>query len=147
MSIKRKEGWPELLHEYIEATVNTAFAWGQHDCCLFVADAVRVMSDVDLAADYRGHYTTSTGARRIIKAVTGGTAVEDVIDHAALQFGLAELRSVLFAQRGDIVLFDSEDGTPALGIVHLDGSNALFVSDSGLHKLPVKQCRRAWGVC
>lgn len=145
MTISRKEDWPELLHEYIDANISTPFAYGVHDCCLFVADAVQAMTDVDLAADYRGKYTDAKSALQIIKDITGGSTVEDVIVHAAAQFGLSECPSVLFAQRGDIVLLD-HDGTLALGVVYLDGAHALFVSDSGLHKLPVRQCKRAWEV-
>jgi hypothetical protein len=145
MQIKRKQEWPELLHEYIDSNVSTPFAYGVHDCCLFVADAVQAITDVDLAVDYRGKYTDLKSSLHVIKDVTGGSTVEDVIVHAAQQSELTECPSVLYAQRGDVVLLD-HDETLALGIVHLDGVHALFVSESGLHKLPVKQCRRAWRI-
>jgi hypothetical protein len=35
-----------------------SFSYGRWDCCLFVCDAIRVMTGIDLAADYRGAYSS-----------------------------------------------------------------------------------------
>jgi hypothetical protein len=83
------------------------------------------------------------GATKIIRKVTGGATVEHVAEHVTKQHDIPELPSVLFAQRGDIVLFDGAEG-PALGVVHLSGKHALFVGEGGLQKVEIKKCRRAW---
>ncbi|WP_408068300.1 DUF6950 family protein [Yersinia nurmii] len=40
-----------------------AFLWGQHDCCLFVADCAEAVCGIDSAGDYRGTYDSALGAR------------------------------------------------------------------------------------
>lgn len=145
MAMKRKQDWDVQLHEYIESEIDKPFAYGSNDCAMFVAGAVLAMTGTDLAESYRGKYNDLKSSLQIIKDVTGGSTVEDVMNHAAQEFGISECPSIYFAQRGDVVLLEN-DGSPALGIVHFNGTHALFVSESGLHKLPLKQCLKAWEV-
>jgi hypothetical protein len=143
MALKRINHWDKALHDFVDSRAGKPFAWGSNDCALFVCDAVQALTETDIASEFRDKYTTQLGAVKLIREVTGSTTVEDVAAHVTQQFEMKELPSVLFAQRGDVVLFDGEEG-PALGIVYLDGRNAVFVGEGGLHKIAVSKCRRAW---
>ena len=143
--LKRHEDWQTRLHTHITECSRTPFEWGKHDCALFVADAILAHTGVDVAADFRGKYSDEKGAMATIAKVTGGKTVEDAAVYAANKHGLKELPSVLFAQRGDMVIFDGAEG-PAVGIVCLNGREALFVGPAGLRKVKVAKCRRAWRI-
>jgi len=145
MSMKRIDTWDMALHEHVESRVGKPFEWGSNDCALFVCDGIQAMTGTDVAGDFRGKYTDQAGALATIKAVTGGSSVEDVAVHVTAEQGMAELKTVLLAQRGDVVLFDGSDG-PALGLVYLNGTHAVFVGPDGLRRLPISKCRRAWRV-
>ncbi|MGD0973560.1 MAG: hypothetical protein ABR866_05695 [Candidatus Korobacteraceae bacterium] len=154
MSLIRKHGidengdaydFQELLHNFLVANVKQAFAWGKWDCALFAASAIESFTGVDLAADFRNKYTDEAGAMATIKAVTGGTSVEDAAAYVAKQYGLAEWKTVLLAQRGDLVIYQGSEWLAA-GVAHLNGIDTLFVTPKGLHKIPLRQCKRAWKV-
>ena len=144
--MRRKHSWPEDLHAFIESRVGAPFAWGMNDCCLFSADAIQSMTVVDVAAEFRGKYTDEASAMAIIKTVTGGATVEDAANHAATKYGLQALPSVLFAQRGDLLLYSDPQTGLSLGIVYHNGKDGLFVGAKGLHRLPIKKCAKAWRV-
>lgn len=161
--MRRKQTWPEDLHAFFEARKGEPFAWGKNDCCIFTADAIAAMTGVDVAAEYRAmSYTTEAAAFAALHTVTGGTTVEDAANYAARKYGIKELPSVLFAQRGDLVLFahaagadgDLQEAPPAagsqsqlaLGIVYHNGRHALFVTPHGLARVAVKNCARAWRI-
>lgn len=146
--LKRLDHWELKLHDFIDSKRKVEFSYDASvgtDCATFVCDAIQAMTGTDVAGDFRGKYTTQTGALKAIKQVTGGSTIEDVAVHVTTQYEMPELSTVLLAQRGDVVLFDGSEG-PALGIVYLNGTHAVFVSDKGLSKIRVKQCRRAWRV-
>lgn len=83
------------------------FAWGRHDCALFVAAWVRHMTGIDYASAWRGRYRSMSGAVKQIKAHGGLKAL------VASVWG--EPVSMFQARRGDVVLFESDQG-PTLGI-------------------------------
>lgn len=147
VKVAREENWQRLFHDFIEARSDAPFAWGVNDCCTFAADAVLAMTGADLAAEYRGQYSDLFTAQVRMATVTGvgGATVEDVLAHAATQFALTELSSVKLAQRGDLVVFDGEEG-PSVGVVYLNGVHAAFVAPDGLHRIPVLKCRRAFAI-
>jgi hypothetical protein len=98
----RYDNWPEKLNELIEARLNKPFKWGEHDCCLFAADAILAMTGTDLASDLRGTYASKTKAAKIVKE-KGGLA-QIATDR------LGEPIPVLMAKRGDIVLMPVATG-------------------------------------
>lgn len=143
-TLTRYSNWPQLFHEFIDSRKSLPFDWGSNDCALFVADSVNAMTGHDLGACLRGQYSSLAGAVVKMAEITGRprATVEDIAEHLAPG---PERKSALFAQRGDIVLFDSEEGA-ALGMVWLNGIDCLFVAHSGLNKIGLTQCRRAWRV-
>jgi len=133
----RPEDWPEKLAEFIASREGCAFEWGAHDCALFCCDAILAMTGVDMAAEFRGRYSNSGGAARLMR---GGLA--RVARTVAAQFQLEPI-PVRLARRGDPVLVDFGKRL-ALGIVDLDGMRAVGPGPEGLLRVPLEQCIAAW---
>lgn len=137
--MKRFEDWPRRLQETVDAARRRDFVWGESDCCLFVADAVKAMTGTDFAARYRGKYKTRRGAMSLLKKIDGG----GVQEAAARALG-APLAHRLTARRGDVALIDTPDGD-ALGIC----TGCWIVvprPDEGLASFPIGAARLAWRV-
>lgn len=101
------------LLEFVKSRKNTPFEWGVNDCCLFTADAVLAMGGPDLAERVRGKYHTEIGAKRVLSK-TFKSGLNGVLS------GILPTIDKEFAQRGDIVLFESELG-PTFGIYWIGG--------------------------
>ncbi|WP_298810631.1 hypothetical protein [uncultured Sphingomonas sp.] len=95
----RLPDWEARLAAYLEPLRLRAFAWGEHDCCLFTAGAVLAMTGVDPMPEFRGRYTTPIGAGRALRRYGAGTL------DATLDTKFAPIAPAL-AQRGDIVMTD-----------------------------------------
>lgn len=137
----RHHDWVERLDRFIRESHTKPFKWGSFDCCLFSCDAVRAMTDVDLAADFRGKYRSKTGAAKLMKKFKG---VEGIAWKVAAEHSLIEVPA-LTAQRGDVVLLDTDLG-PALGVVSLDGRFAWFAAPEGLAARRLPDFRKAWRI-
>lgn len=142
--MKRLEHWPQLLAQHLELVAGKPGAWGERDCAIAFCDAVLAMTGEDLAAEFRGKYSTELGAGRMLKKL-GVANMEELADQVFAAHDVRELPKVLFAQRGDAVIIDTEKG-PAMGIVGLDGMHAVTVSLEGSVKVPIVHCRRAWRI-
>lgn len=59
------------LASFLAAASRTPFAWGSHDCCLWIADWLRAKGYADPAAKFRGRYRTALGAHRLLKRHNG----------------------------------------------------------------------------
>lgn len=91
--MKRLENWRDRLRAYVRATARMPFEFGTNDCALFAAGAIREMTGVDLAAEFRGQYSDeATG--RVLLAKSG---FNSPIDMLAAHFPEAER-----ARAGDI---------------------------------------------
>lgn len=145
------EHWREVHFDaHLNAIARKPFAWGEHDCCLFAADAIQSFTGIDIAADFRGKYTDKLSAFKAIRAITGGNTVADAAAWCAAKHGLVELQHPLCAQRGDLVVLrqsaaDTADQLIA-GVVHLSGAHLVSVSESGAVRLPITNVVRAWRV-
>lgn len=156
MPLTRTTHWATReFDKFLRAHAHTPFAWGTNDCCLFPANAIEAFTGVDLASDFRGKYTDEASAFALIKSVTGGTTAEDAAAWCAQKHGLVEhvrngKPAPLFAQRGDlVVLVDPLSGAPGdviAGVMHLRGTHAVTVGESGLKLLPLKNLKRAWKI-
>ncbi len=110
-----------LLARFIEERRRMPFAWGSNDCCLFAADWVLTATGRDIAADYRGRYSTALPALRFVEA---GGGVEAMIERA----GAAPVHPSL-ARRGDVIARDVGNG---IGLGVCVGAMAAFVAEDGL---------------
>lgn len=142
--MKRSEDWPKRLHDYLTAMRGLPFAWGTHDCCMHVFNAVRAIAGIDIGEPFRGRYSNVGEATRIIRRYAGG-GVEELAEKLFATHGLPEISPAL-AQRGDIALFNDEAGRPILGILALDGVTVQSVGLKFAVGVPIRQCRRAWRV-
>lgn len=99
--ISRRHDWPEAVAAFIESRRKAAFSYGSNDCALFAADAWRVMTGIDFAADMRDQYSTEQGAFRLVKKLGG---MREIV----LRTGLIE-KARGFSQRYDAVLVPTGD--------------------------------------
>jgi hypothetical protein len=133
----RHRDWSIRLNKYIEEHFDTPFEWGEFDCCLFAADAVMAMTDIDFAEEFRGHYATAIGAKRILRK-TGKGSIKQTVES---KFG--PMKSRLSAGRGDIVLINTSWGE-ALGIVA--AGKIWAPSENGLTTMSMQCALGCWRV-
>jgi len=146
MPLTRTPHWATReLHDFLLARAQTPFAWGTNDCCLFPADAIHAFTSVDLAAPFRGKYTSEATALALFNTSTAGTTVGDAAAGCAQQHGLVERQHPLMAQRGDLVVMQN-GGTLVAGIVHLNGRHLVTMAATGLVRLPISKVSRSWAI-
>jgi hypothetical protein len=133
----RVEHWERLLAAATDTARAKPFVWGVHDCPTFAFEVRMILTGgEDIAALWRGRYTTALGGERVMRRL-GWTSLEEM--GRAL---LGEPRpTVLLAQRGDIVLADS-----SLGFGICTGVRAVGMAPEGLVTLPLTSCRLTWHV-
>ena len=140
----RRPDWQARLHAFLMEHRSDAFRYGRWDCCLFVCDAVRAMTGVDPAADFRGSYSSRAEARRALIAHVGSASVEAVVEAVTAKHGMPET-GVLHARRGDVALIErSRDFS--LGLVALNGRDIALASARGLWAVALSLAVRAWHV-
>jgi len=133
----RPENWTEILATSVDKASDHPFVWGQLDCCLFAADVVLAITGQDHAAEFRGHYSSATGAKKALLRYGQGEIKE------TMSAKLGEPLPPLMAGRGDFVLAATELGD-SLGICM--GAAAAFKSPNGVVYLRLDQCLCAWRV-
>ena len=106
--LMRLPDWQARLHAWLGQVDGRPVVPGRHDCCLFGASAVEVQTGVDLAAPWRGRYTTMAGGRRVLRKA--GFA-----DHVALLAAHLPEVHPAYACEGDLVVIDTPEG-PAVGV-------------------------------
>lgn len=135
--IERLGHWDIALAAYLAPLMSTAtFEWGRTDCALFVSDGVLAMTGADIAAAYRGRYSTALGSARALAKFGAGTL-------AASFDAILPERPVAYARRGDVVM---SDGAVGLCI----GAEALFMPEEGaqpgLIRIERPRWSRAWSI-
>ena len=131
----RVDNWERLLAAAIDTARAKPFVWGVHDCPTFAFETRMLLTGgEDIAALWRGRYTTALGGERVMRRL-GWVSLEEM--GRAL---LGEPRpSVLLAQRGDIVLADT-----GLGFGICTGASAVGMAPEGLVTVPPTSCWIAW---
>ena len=131
----RVEHWERLLAADIDTARTKPFGWGVHDCPTFAFETRMILTDGDdVAAFWRGRYTTALGGERVMRRL-GWASLEEM--GRAL---LGEPRqAVLLTQRGDVVLADT-----GLGFGICTGASAVGMAPEGLVTVPLTSCRLAW---
>ena len=129
----RKENWPHLLTEYIYQKRNEPFEWSKNDCWQFSIGAVKAISDMDLTGVYE--YQTARRAAERMQENGGMIAIA--------QKHLGEAKSIMLAQRGDVVCLINA-GRELLGVCL--GEMSAFVAESGIILKPTLDCEKAWSI-
>jgi hypothetical protein len=142
--MQRRPDWECVLDEFLRAHENHRFEYGKWDCCLFVCDAIVAMTRVDLAASFRGKYSTRAEAMNTISKQLGSTSIQTVVEYAAAKNHMPEV-AVPHAHRGDMVLV-AQGRDYSLGLIALNGREVVVISKRGLWRLPLSRAVRAWQV-
>ena len=151
MSLTRTKHWAtQEFDAHLRSIANKQFEWGKHDCALFAANAIQSFTGVDIAADFRGQYSSKLTAFRTIKSITGGSTVADAAAWCAAKHGLEEYALPLMAKRGDLVVMrcrtEDPDQQLVAGVVHLNGSSLVTVGEGGAVRLSILSVVRAWKI-
>ena len=140
----RLPNWPSLLEAFLSTNQHRKFAYGSWDCCLMCCEALYDITGVDVGEPFRGRYTSRAGAFRFAVEHSGRKSIEGHVENVANQLGLRPI-GVGEAQRGDVVLI-GRGRDRSLGIVALNGQDAVITSDHGLWRIPLTRAVRAWRV-
>lgn len=97
--LTRLPDWRPRLVAWLREISGRPIQPGQHDCCLFGAGAIAAQTGVDIAAPWRGRYTTMAGGRRVLRRA-------GYDDHVALIVALLPEIHASAAREGDIALVD-----------------------------------------
>lgn len=103
--MSRHPQWEPRLVDFIAANVARPYKYGQHDCLLFAANAVKAVTGKDHGRGHRGKYKNAASASRYLRGLGFGSP-EELLD------SLFDEKPVGFAQRGDLVL--AGDGIAAV---------------------------------
>lgn len=134
----RVADWPEQLAALIEGRRDRPFEWGTHDCCMFAADAVQVLTGDDPLTAYRGTYSTEEEAA----AKLGEAGLEAAALERMATFGAPLIRPSL-AQRGDVALVAVRNHL-LLGVV--TGERIVVPDADRLAEVPLRLAIRAWAI-
>lgn len=135
--LKRLPDWQPRLHHWLHDIKSRSFEPGQHDCCIFAAGAVEAQTGVDLAAEFRGAYTTIAGGLILLRRAGFADHVELIAHH------LPEAQLVT-AREGDLMIVPTEEG-PATALVQ---GTALYIlrEAGGLGFAPMSAASRLFKV-
>lgn len=137
IELTRRADWEPRLYSAIEKMRHVPFQWGQHDCVLFSADLIEVITDVDLAAEFRDLYDSKKSALKILKTDFKGELIN------AVSHKLGEPVHKYKARRGDLVLMQTTS-IPFLGIA--TGTNAVSPGEKELMLIPMRHWLKVWRV-
>lgn len=129
----KPEGWEKRLFECIEAKRKLPFAWGDHDCSIFVMDCVDAQLNTQYAAQWRGRYKTRVGAYRVLKKEGGYATI-------AMGYGFKK-KPTSQASRGDLAYIG---GATAMGVVV--GDRIIATGETSLVSLPIDVALYVWEV-
>lgn len=119
----RLDGWERRFNDLIDERMNCKLVWGEHDCCMFVADSVKAITGNECAGFSRGKYSNKIGAYRKLKEYAGG-GISEMMNKIAEEYSLNEV-GVNYAGRGDVALcvVDTHigDDVEVLGVLTGDG--------------------------
>ena len=132
----RKTNWQSALHDYIDSKRKTPHKWGSNDCALFSANAVKEITGMDYAKDFRGKYRSRKGAFKVLKE-RGCKTVEDIANL------ILEPIKPEVCMKGDVVSI-IQDGEPSLGVCV--GHIAAFPGPDGITFVSMSKINKAWEV-
>jgi len=137
MPMPRLKNWPSRLAAVVAVAQTAPFEWGAHDCCLWAADAVLACTGQDLAAAWRGTYSTAAGAAALLHDLGGLQAVAAMAGPAI---------EPALAGAGDVGLLPAPDDAARQCLAVHSGTGWLVVGSAGLLHCPPEAATSAWGV-
>lgn len=144
--MNRIKGWEQALVGFTISRMRTPWAWGEHDCCIFAADAIKTVTGEDLAEDFRGQYGTETEAFRLL-ADLGYADLGALVSSRLPEIIVDGQPAPQFAQRGDVVLIGREWNEHGEALAICDGRSVVGPRiPRGLEIIPMRYVARAWRV-
>lgn len=132
----RIPNWPKVIAEQLKAHTDTPFVWGEKDCCLAVADIVKLYAGFDIAADFRGKYKTLLGSKKALNRYGKGD-IKSTIDTMLPEIPVSE------AGRGDLALVETEAGQ---SLAILFSTRAWAMAENGMVALTMDKVICSWRV-
>ena len=142
--MRRLPDWLSRFERFLSAHRTDRFVYGSWDCCLFVCDAIEVMTGTDPAQAFRGSYAPRAEAMAAVRAYTGTASIRVLARKITAEHGM-ELVPGLNARRGDLVMF-RRPRSWSLGIVALNGFEAMALDAGGIVMKPIAEACFAWRV-
>lgn len=133
----RIDGWETRLFEVVEAARHEPYQLGSHDCFRFACSSIEALTGVDRWPEFAGYRTKRDALVRIARH---GKSAESAGDWFCGSPSVSTSR----AQRGDILLLQTEDGEQHLGVCL--GAQAAFLHERGLLFVPTLTCICAWKI-
>lgn len=135
-----RSDWWESLNRYVDSCRGRTIDWDTFDCCQFICEAVRAMTDIDPYKEFGIKYSTKSEAIRAIAKYSGTTDFDKGIYSIVTTIGQQTGGTVLQGRpkRGDIVIVDVEK--EHICGVSMGSHIALIHEVHGLILYPVKKC-------
>ena len=114
------------LHNFIKASLNRPFAWGECDCNVYALDVIDAVYDTDLASLIRGKYKTEKGAIRFRKRSKWGD-FRELLNQAGFIEGKKG-----FEQIGDLLIVEDPGKWEMVHIYLGNKSVVAFLNDAVL---------------
>jgi hypothetical protein len=134
------QGWETKLAEYINKMRHEPFVREKHDCTMFAANCIELMTKKDLAEEFRGKYHDAETAYKLLLDM----GYTDLVSVARKKLG-KPLKTPKLAQRGDLVCIEGHEGQ-TFAIVDLSGRYAVFPGRNEMQFSPMKNWIMAWRV-
>lgn len=146
IALTRRPDWAARLHDFVDAVKRNAFDWQSLNCAEhWVGGAVLAMTDVDIAAPYRGTYKTAKGAAQVVRRKGFGNLADLLAEHLPEITGVDGEPFVGGATMGDIAAIPKDDAFGfTLGIVN--GEMILVLGETGMGTVPLFSATRAFRV-
>lgn len=140
-ALTRVDDWRGRFEATIDEIMRVPFAWAdQTDCAIHLAGRlVEALTGVDCVAQYRGRYTTSAGAVRVMRN-DGFANLGDLV--AAI---LPELEHPSRAEVGDIAAIP-DDGPFGFALGVVNGERIFVLTEKGVGTVDLLAATRAFKV-
>jgi hypothetical protein len=132
------------LQSYLDLHRDEKFKYGARDCCLFTAGCIEAMTGIDIAAWFRGRYSTRKESLALVEERTGKASIQAVIEYVAAEHGFQPV-PVSLAQRGDMVLI-GKGARAVVGVVSLSGLDVMCLTGNQIVRVALKNATYAWRV-
>ena len=136
--IKRLSGWEDILAERIKGADKKPYEIGVHDCAIFAAETLALISPFDFTLVFKGKYKTRIGSLKFIKKY--GKTLEEAVSAIV---GIKSISPTL-SIRGGIVIIKDDNGMEHIGICL--GDRSAFLSENGLIFVRTLDCIATWRI-
>jgi hypothetical protein len=132
----KREDWLEKLYDEIKKYQESEFKWGKFDCCMFTADCIRAMTDIDYGASFRGKYRSKGGAFKQLLKQTGTDDLDQAI--SIIMKGIKGIKRIdpAFMQKGDLAIVKLPEVGNSFGVV-MNGAVLFPNENGGLYKIKI----------